>query len=275
MRVLRTELARTGTSFRRAYSSSTGTQTTESTSTGTHTPAEPETDEPSHNTERPEPSLVIRTLQPTRLTSTDLLMINLDASTSVTVFSPHADSHTPECRLSFSKLPARHGQRGWLYYHQPPSGPPLAGEVRFRITASEGPASFASGVDAVTRSGIPWCIPLPVIALDQSYAVLRHLLTDEDRMVSRDVMREASKLSRIPERCVHAFGQPFELSMQAGTHRVTLAGKKGLGNAELRNIAVAGFETIPAAQSGEGTRHVKHMPFLGKSSLPRCDPSEG
>ncbi|TFK83790.1 hypothetical protein K466DRAFT_589439 [Polyporus arcularius HHB13444] len=261
MQVLRAELARTKT-FRRAYSSSAGTQTTDGTSTGVRTPAEPETDEPSHNRERPEPSLAIWTLDPTRLTSAELLTI--DSSTSVTVFSPNADSDTPECRLSFPKLTMRPGQRGWLYYHQPPSGPPLAGEVRFRIAASEDPGSFELGVDAVTRSGIPWCISLPEIAVDTSYAAFGHILTAVDRTVSRKLMNTTSQLSRIPKRCVHAFGQPFELFMEAGTSRVMLAGKQGLGFAELQNIAMAGVEAIPAVKSGQaGRRYIKHKPFLG------------
>ncbi|RDX41143.1 hypothetical protein OH76DRAFT_250375 [Lentinus brumalis] len=157
----------------------------------------------------------------------------------------------------------RHGQRGWLYYHQPANGPPLAGEVRFRIASTKDPANFGLGFDAVTESGIPWCIPLPAIAMSESYAVLRHLLTAVDRTVSEDLMQEASKLDRIPKRCVHGIGQPFELSMKAGSPMVTLAGKNGLAVAKLRNIAVAGTETIPAPERDKGTRHYKHMPFLG------------
>ncbi|TFK87659.1 hypothetical protein K466DRAFT_599314 [Polyporus arcularius HHB13444] len=267
MRVLRTELARTA-NFRRAYVSLTDAETTDGTSAGAHTLPEAATEEPSHNRDSPAPAFSIRTLQPARLTSEDLLTIDLAASTSVrvTVFNPHADSandRTPSCRLRFSQFPVQHGQRGWLYYHQPPSGPPLAGEVRFRIIPPEVPDIFALGVDAVTESGIPWCLPLPAIAASKSYAALKHILTVVDGTVSRDLMQQVSYLSRIPKRCIYAFDQPFELSMQAGTHRVRLVGKKGLSMAELRNIAVADIEAVPADKPGGGTRYVKHTPFLG------------
>ncbi|RPD68330.1 hypothetical protein L226DRAFT_576500 [Lentinus tigrinus ALCF2SS1-7] len=54
---------------------------------------------------------------------------------------------------------------GFLYYYQPPRAPPLAGEIRFRLTPSNDPGSFASGTDFTTKSGAtPWSIPLLAIA---------------------------------------------------------------------------------------------------------------
>jgi hypothetical protein len=50
------------------------------------------------------------------------------------------------------------GSHGFLYYHIPPGLPPIAGEIRFRVTPTSNPASFRQGVDLLTPHGIPWRI---------------------------------------------------------------------------------------------------------------------
>ncbi|PIL27880.1 hypothetical protein GSI_10002 [Ganoderma sinense ZZ0214-1] len=52
------------------------------------------------------------------------------------------------------------GTHGFIYYHVPPYSSPLAGELRFRITSSCDPASFASGSDLLTERSMPWRYPL-------------------------------------------------------------------------------------------------------------------
>ena len=47
-----------------------------------------------------------------------------------------------------------------MYYYVPAHSPPLAGELRFRITSSRDPASFATGADLLTERSMPWKYPL-------------------------------------------------------------------------------------------------------------------
>lgn len=49
---------------------------------------------------------------------------------------------------------------GFLYYHQPQDGTPLAGELRFRLTPSNLPQSFSRGKDCLTPNGAVWKMPL-------------------------------------------------------------------------------------------------------------------
>ena len=75
--------------------------------------------------------------------------------------------------------------RGFLYYHSPAAGvPPAAGELRFRLTPRDDPASFDKGSDLQMETGLPWQIPLlKVIALSQigrgPGQLVRKLLRDD------------------------------------------------------------------------------------------------
>jgi hypothetical protein len=48
----------------------------------------------------------------------------------------------------------------FLYYSMLPERPPIAGELRLRVTSSDDPASFGSGSDLLRADGLPWSRPL-------------------------------------------------------------------------------------------------------------------
>jgi hypothetical protein len=70
----------------------------------------------------------------------------------------------------------------YLYYFTPPEKPPLAGEIRLRVTSSD--ASFESGSDLLKLNGQPWSRPLSV--LSRYYKPLYEKLR-EDRFVPDDL----------------------------------------------------------------------------------------
>ncbi|RDX47816.1 hypothetical protein OH76DRAFT_1484494 [Lentinus brumalis] len=152
---------------------------------------------------------------------------------------------------------------GFLYYHQPPHAPPLAGELRFRITTAQAPATFLGGSDLMTKCGVPWCIPLPVIAGNETYAPIRRLLVAVDRTVPLEVMNVARQHSRVVPavivagtRCVHAFGQPFDLSFLRHNTAVAFVGKNRIEHTRLHKMTY--FQT-----GSSGPRSQLHFPFSG------------
>ena len=73
---------------------------------------------------------------------------------------------------------------GFLYYTTPPDRPRIAGELRFRVTSSDDPASFANGSDLLRMNGQLWSRPLYVIS--KLYTPLYQKLR-EDRLVPDDL----------------------------------------------------------------------------------------
>ncbi|KAI0692533.1 hypothetical protein C8T65DRAFT_550827, partial [Cerioporus squamosus] len=132
---------------------------------------------------------------------------------------------------------------GFLYYHQIPRAPPLAGQLRFRLTASADPATFSAGVDVTTRRGTPWYIALPTIARGQTFAQIRYLLTAVDRTVSQRVMdlarghRHSRSGNVSGTRYVHSFGQPFDLTLDRGGASFTFVGKERIADTILHRLA--------------------------------------
>ncbi|KAI0684778.1 hypothetical protein C8T65DRAFT_777947, partial [Cerioporus squamosus] len=140
---------------------------------------------------------------------------------------------------------------GFFYYHQPPRAPLLVGELRFRLTATHDPASFPSGVDLTTRRGVPWYIPLPVIAFHKKYAPIRHLLTTVDATVPQRTMdraREHRQLFRTGDvsgtRYLHTFGQPFGLHLDSTELSFVFAGKGHIAHTRIQNIPLAVRRTL-------------------------------
>jgi hypothetical protein len=72
----------------------------------------------------------------------------------------------------------------FLYYFTPPEKPRIAGELRFRVTFSDDPASFDSGSDLLILNGQTWSRPL--YALPKSYSYLYEKLR-EDHLVPDDL----------------------------------------------------------------------------------------
>ena len=67
--------------------------------------------------------------------------------------------------------------KGFLYYSMSPGRPRIAGELRFRVTQSDDPASFESGSDLLRINGLPWSRPL--YALSKVFLLLYEKLKEE------------------------------------------------------------------------------------------------
>ena len=248
----------------------------------------------------------IRTLNPAKFTPQDHITSlqraphELKACVALHVQQSHGE--LPKVYLRHASLPPSPGHSaeplgGFLYYHQPPRAPPLAGVLRFRLTASRDPATFASGVDLITKLGIPWYIPLPSIASRKTYGPIRPLLTDVDETVTPQVMELAARYSSRfttghvrGTRYLHSFGQTFYLSPQSSQHGFTFVGEAGLAHATLRSMTCySGMsssvqrrrshplsgQSISGNHLSQLTYHSDQVPFCVVLSHRRCQNMSG
>jgi hypothetical protein len=81
-------------------------------------------------------------------------------------------------------VPYPQDTNAFLYYFMPPDKPPIGGELRFRVTSSDDPASFGSGSDLLRPDSLPWSRSL--FALSKYYFPLYEKLREE-RFVSDDL----------------------------------------------------------------------------------------
>ncbi|KAI0675708.1 hypothetical protein C8Q78DRAFT_344774 [Trametes maxima] len=172
--------------------------------------------------------------------------------------------------------------RGFLYYHLPPGAPPLAAEIRFRLTRAPDPRLFAAAPDLLTTWGLPWSIPLLHILGGRGSDPLWPILL-ADGLVSEDLSARATALSpKRPEgppgsvsvpgrpalgpstRILHAFGQPFLLDFSKYQLAFWMVGHDRVSHARL----------FGALRNGQ-TRSSAEMPLAGsaiccfeKSTLP-------
>ncbi|TBU54995.1 hypothetical protein BD310DRAFT_951062 [Dichomitus squalens] len=133
---------------------------------------------------------IVRTLDPTKLTPSDYVDFSEKFIPRVNIVtqSSHPEDATnllPQ-RLSAGVIATGFRDRrfppntaGFLYYHTPPYSPPLAGEVRFRVTPSPDPASFTQGYDLLMDYGVRWNIPLLYMTDKKEYTGLHTLLLQD------------------------------------------------------------------------------------------------
>ncbi|OJT04383.1 hypothetical protein TRAPUB_4898 [Trametes pubescens] len=159
---------------------------------------------------------------------------------SLDVRTLHPEKLTPEDYISLKA--ARREISGFLYYWSPPSHiTPLAGEVRFRQTASSDPSSFAQGKGYHLRLGMPWSIPLFKISFVEGSRPWRDVLL-RDGLVSVETMKSAqhkrrqwTKLHRV----VHSLYQPFVISLSQHKHIFNFLGWQGLHQCTFWNLCNA------------------------------------
>ncbi|RDX43195.1 hypothetical protein OH76DRAFT_1488084 [Lentinus brumalis] len=211
-------------------------------------------------------TVTISTLDPTRLTSADYLTIKSTQDDYWLYVYTHHFSETVRFRLPRSER-ARQDRAhagGFLYYHHAARAPPLAGELRFRVTPSCDPTSFPSGIDLVTDRGVPWSVPLPVIAKFKKYEPLRHLLTSVDETVAQQVIdlaqaldghRQLSSGNLLGCRYIHSFGQSFDFALDGRKHAFVFIGKDRTAHITLDLTAFF----------SSGRPSVHHAPFSGRA----------
>ena len=66
-------------------------------------------------------------------------------------------------KYSNANMPFPPDTKAFLYYSTPPGKPRIAGELRFRVTSSDDPASFESVSDLMKKNGETWSRPLFVL----------------------------------------------------------------------------------------------------------------
>ncbi|KAJ6510626.1 hypothetical protein C8R45DRAFT_1088785 [Mycena sanguinolenta] len=117
---------------------------------------------------------------------------------------------------------------GFFYYHVPRDLPPMAGGLRFRITASENPASFQDGHDLL-HEGLPWQISLPSIATAVGRrTVLREQLLHEGLVTPADLdkccamMQNKQRLDH--NRTLYRLAQPFVIHFHTKLHAWVVSG---------------------------------------------------
>ncbi|KAG6828628.1 hypothetical protein H0H92_007220 [Tricholoma furcatifolium] len=123
-------------------------------------------------------------------------------------------------------IPFPPSARGFLYYHIHPHLPPTCGQVRFRLTASNDPSTFADGTDLLGIDGAPWSMQTSLLMFPHYDALRRRLL--RDRLVRRSFsetlkqLQMTFKLSRSSFREMNYLEQPFMLDMSLHNMRFRL-----------------------------------------------------
>jgi hypothetical protein len=134
------------------------------------------------------------------------------------------------------------GSHGFLYYITPPGLPPTAGEIRFRITPTNSPASFHLGTDLLSPYGMPWRIQIFSRANSLSWESLCNFLL-RDRQITHPVLSEMmatigpSSRSILPN-CLFSLEQPFPYEFSTTGYIVWAA-----ANGELTKAATEGLLT--------------------------------
>ncbi|KAI0655678.1 hypothetical protein C8Q70DRAFT_1057228 [Cubamyces menziesii] len=129
------------------------------------------------------------------------------------------------------------GTRGFFYYYHDPTTPPLAGELRFRVTRDRDPSLFASGHDLLGDNGIPWRISLIQIASRKTFESIKDTLL-EDGLVSETVIAKASTQSVVSSRILHSFEQPFRFGFGHFQQELLTVGYDAIRNFSLQRVGI-------------------------------------
>jgi hypothetical protein len=121
----------------------------------------------------------------------------LTGEQSSLVVAPKLFYETPIKSNVWKLTPYPPNTKGFLYYSMSPEKPRIAGELRFRVTSSDDPASFESGSDLLRPDGLPWSRPLYI--LSKYYPPLYEKLREE-QFIPDDLDRV---LAALPKRKIH------------------------------------------------------------------------
>ncbi|KZP27441.1 hypothetical protein FIBSPDRAFT_315985 [Athelia psychrophila] len=126
---------------------------------------------------RDELELLHKTLDSSRLQPSDY--VNL-AGTRPKFFTPDSTFELGYMQLNLNKelIPFPENSSGFLYLSALADKPQSAWEIRFRVTHSNAPQSFKSGVDLIRPDQKPWHIPLRSLGSKVHAALWELLLRD-------------------------------------------------------------------------------------------------
>ncbi|RPD58722.1 hypothetical protein L226DRAFT_311436 [Lentinus tigrinus ALCF2SS1-7] len=267
--------------YQRSASSATG-RTPRASSRTLSTASEPA--EPLESLRgRPRKYPGIRTLDPAKLTAEDHIILGKRRASTKFIYAYSRFSPTrvridlPDSGLLQGPYSESHGSGddepgGFLYFHRYPCAPPLSGEIRLRLTTSNDPSTFPSGVDYTSARGVPWCIPLLAVAAGQMFYPFVHLLTSVDGLVSQRVMDIAMEDSHRfitghghhGSRSLHAFGQPFDLPLDHYKHSFSFIGTQHVSSVAFKKLTMFRTNRLPVGFEPLAPRRPEyHAPFLG------------
>jgi hypothetical protein len=145
------------------------------------------------------------------------------------------------CRISYSWyqsfIPFPAGTAGFLYYHNPLRDVlPMSGEVRFCITPSDDPSTFASGTDLLNPRSLPWSVPL-ILSKHNWYKPMMDCLLDNN-LVTTEIIREcmAHGYGARQSSIIRSLGQPFSVKMDSPLVTIIIIAKD-----ECRRASMPGF----------------------------------
>jgi hypothetical protein len=154
---------------------------------------------------------------------------------------------------NWTKLSYPPDTKAFLYYYTSPEKPRLAGELRFRVTSSDDPASFESGSDLMKINGQVWSRPLFV--LPKLYIPLYEKLREE-LLVPDDLDAVLSTFSlRFPKyrtsQLLYTLNDTFIVNFSAYEQTVIVITEQGIETLRLYGLF--------------SEKYAKHRPYTGES----------
>lgn len=242
----------------------------------------------------------IRTLNPSKLVESDYIDFSLKSSPTLRAILQPSQSSGPSFPRSHrnaeftanpwnaDRFPA--GTHGFMYYHVPTYGSPLAGELRFRITASRDPTGFATGSDLLTERSMPWTYPLYKLVCRSMYLDFLALLLQDGLISQRTLDLVTAAVAPVSSaqtnvrhrviptlqgarhphrwsatRVLSRFGQEFELHYATDLNFcAVVASPETILTHNMRHVTTF---RVPVP----GT-YVQYSPFQGNSSVPSSKP---
>lgn len=180
--------------------------------------------------------------------------IKLRSQSSLVLLSPKLVYDTKKESNKQIYLPYPPDTKAFLYYFTPPENPPIAGELRLRVTSSDDPTSFESGSDLLKRNGHTWSRPLFFIS--KCYISLYEKLREE--LLVPDKLDAA--LSTIPHKSLI-----YRRSHILYTLNDTFIVNFGIRDRFLTIITEQGLATLRFNGAFHETT-AKYMPYRGEPS---------
>ncbi|KAG5642239.1 hypothetical protein DXG03_003363 [Asterophora parasitica] len=182
---------------------------------------------------RPVSSRLIRTLNPDLLVPSDF--VDLSGGRVPRIYTQNGTWAGPLRFRSIGRdvVPFPSNAMGFLYLHRPLSLPPIAAEIRLRLTPEPNPNLFSTGADLL-RDSIPWSIDLARIAKVKAYAPFKALVTSHgllDRVFMDSLERawEGHTTQDFDTPVLHTLTEPFEMNLEQTSISIGIITTRGKG----------------------------------------------
>ncbi|KAI0056456.1 hypothetical protein BV25DRAFT_1920998 [Artomyces pyxidatus] len=223
-------------------------------------------------TQRRSSPIILRTLDPERLEHQDFFDLSLRRWRSFMV--QNMSSGTNSLPAYSKRLMTFHprdgfpdGTHGFFYYNPPTPPDTVLGEVRFRVTTSNDPASFASGSDLKLPDGQPWNVPPSFITprFQLGEALMQLLLAE--KLVNQTQLDIWDRLPRQNSPFLTQLEQPFPVDFSSHAWTCWLVSEHGVMKWKVYNKTF----TRPTAEVGP---HTNFEPTVLGKALVRWEMSK-